>query len=73
MRESALKPALALSLHTTDAGCVASSCRARRHRADELVELADEYARASGIPTQYQWTLLAASTTATTSSSASSG
>ncbi|WP_418317446.1 RNA methyltransferase [Piscinibacter sakaiensis] len=54
-----VRPALALSLHTTDA--------ALRHRLlpkappiaiDEMVELAERYARASGYPTQYQWTLL---------------
>ncbi|GAB3473608.1 RNA methyltransferase [Azotobacter salinestris] len=54
-----VKPALALSLHSTDAE--------RRHRLlprapsmdpEELVELAEAYARRTGYPIQYQWTLL---------------
>ncbi len=55
----AVKPALALSLHTTD--------HALRRRLlpkapdiapDELVELGEAYARRTGYPIQYQWTLL---------------
>jgi 23S rRNA (adenine2503-C2)-methyltransferase len=54
-----VKPALALSLHTTQA--------ALRQRLlpnapvltpDELVELGERYARQTGYPIQYQWTLL---------------
>ncbi len=56
---STVKPALALSLHTTD--------HALRRRLlpkapdigpDELVELGEAYARRTGYPIQYQWTLL---------------
>jgi 23S rRNA (adenine2503-C2)-methyltransferase len=55
-----VKPALALSLHTTRADL-------RRHllpRApgmtpQDLVDAAEHYARATGYPIQYQWTLLA--------------
>ncbi len=60
LRESALKPALALSLHTTDAALRRQLLpRAPDIDPAELVALAEEYARSSGIPTQYQWTLLA--------------
>ncbi|MBD5800996.1 putative dual-specificity RNA methyltransferase RlmN [Azoarcus sp. Aa7] len=55
-----VKPALALSLHTTRpelrerllprAPCITPA---------ELVERGEEYARATGYPIQYQWTLLA--------------
>jgi 23S rRNA (adenine2503-C2)-methyltransferase len=54
-----VKPALALSLHTTD--------HALRRRLlpqapdiapDELIELGEVYARRTGYPIQYQWTLL---------------
>ncbi len=55
-----VKPALALSLHTTDH-------ELRRHllpkapdiAPGELVELGEAYARRTGYPIQYQWTLLA--------------
>lgn len=54
-----VKPALALSLHTTDAGLRARLLpRAPRIDPAELVELAERYARATGYPIQYQWTLL---------------
>jgi 23S rRNA (adenine2503-C2)-methyltransferase len=54
-----VRPALALSLHTTDADLrVRLLPRAPRIEPAELVELADEYARATGYPIQYQWTLL---------------
>ncbi len=54
-----VKPALALSLHTTDPELRARAAAARAaNRARELVELADRYARATGYPIQYQWTLL---------------
>jgi 23S rRNA (adenine2503-C2)-methyltransferase len=54
-----VKPALALSLHTTDAELRASLLpRAPRIAPAELVELGERYARATGYPIQYQWTLL---------------
>ncbi|HZF30797.1 MAG TPA: RNA methyltransferase [Gammaproteobacteria bacterium] len=54
-----IKPALALSLHTTKAALRAELLpRAPRIEPAELVELADEYSRATKYPTQYQWTLL---------------
>jgi 23S rRNA (adenine2503-C2)-methyltransferase len=59
LHQALVKPALALSLHTTKADL-------RRHllpRApdmtpDEVVVAGERYARASGYPIQYQWTLL---------------
>jgi len=55
-----VKPALALSLHTTKAELRARLLpRAPRIEPAELVELADAYSRATGYPIQYQWTLLA--------------
>ena len=55
-----VKPALALSLHTTDASLRARLLpHAPRIDPQELVELGEHYARASGYPIQYQWTLLA--------------
>jgi len=54
-----VKPALALSLHTTDAELRARLLpRAPRIDPAELVELGERYARATGYPIQYQWTLL---------------
>jgi 23S rRNA (adenine2503-C2)-methyltransferase len=54
-----VKPALALSLHTTDAQLRRKLLpRAPRLAPDELVAAADDYARACGYPVQYQWTLL---------------
>ena len=54
-----VKPALALSLHSTNAARRAKLLpRAPRIEPDELVELGERYARASGYPIQYQWTLL---------------
>jgi len=54
-----VKPALALSLHSTDAALRARLLpQAQRIDPAELVELADGYARATGYPIQYQWTLL---------------
>ena len=54
-----VKPALALSLHTTHAGLREQLLpRAPRISPEELVELAERYARATGYPIQYQWTLL---------------
>lgn len=55
-----VKPALALSLHTTQADLRARLLpKAPRIDPDELVELGEQYARATGYPIQYQWTLLA--------------
>jgi 23S rRNA (adenine2503-C2)-methyltransferase len=54
-----VKPALALSLHTTDAALREQLLpKAPRIAPAELVELAEDYARATGYPVQYQWTLL---------------
>jgi 23S rRNA (adenine2503-C2)-methyltransferase len=54
-----VKPALALSLHSTKAELRASLLpRAPRIAPAELVRLAEHYARATTYPTQYQWTLL---------------
>jgi 23S rRNA (adenine2503-C2)-methyltransferase len=55
-----VKPALALSLHTTRADLRAQLLpRAPRLTPEELVDAGERYARASGYPIQYQWTLLA--------------
>ncbi len=55
-----VKPALALSLHSTDdARRNALLPRAPRIAVAELLEHAEAYARATGYPTQLQWTLLA--------------
>ena len=57
--EGRVKPALALSLHTTKAALRASLLpRAPRITPAALVELGERYARATGYPIQYQWTLL---------------
>jgi len=54
-----IKPALALSLHSTRADLRAQLMpRAARIDPAELVELGERYARATGYPIQYQWTLL---------------
>ena len=54
-----VKPALALSLHTTDAGLRARLLpKAPDISPGTLVEQAEIYARLSGYPIQYQWTLL---------------
>ena len=54
-----VKPALALSLHTTDAELRARLLpKAPRIDPAELVALGESYARATGYPIQYQWTLL---------------
>ncbi|MDC7704177.1 RNA methyltransferase [Vogesella indigofera] len=55
-----VKPALALSLHTTNAELRAQLLpRAPRYQPAELVALGEDYARRVGYPIQYQWTLLA--------------
>ena len=54
-----VRPALALSLHTTRADLRARLLpRAPRIDPAELVTLANDYAKATGYPIQYQWTLL---------------
>jgi 23S rRNA (adenine2503-C2)-methyltransferase len=54
-----VKPALALSLHTTRADLRAQLLpKAQAIEPAELVELGEDYARATGYPIQYQWTLL---------------
>ncbi len=60
LAQGPVKPALALSLHTTKAALRAQLLpRAPAIEPDELVELGERYARASGYPVQVQWTLLA--------------
>ena len=55
-----IKPALALSLHTTNAELRQQLLpRAPRIDPEELVELGENYARRFDYPIQYQWTLLA--------------
>jgi 23S rRNA (adenine2503-C2)-methyltransferase len=59
LHKQSVKPALALSLHTTDAALRARLLpRAPRIAVEELVERAEVYARATSYPVQYQWTLL---------------
>jgi 23S rRNA (adenine2503-C2)-methyltransferase len=54
-----VKPALALSLHTTRADLREQLLpRAPRMAPEDLVAAAEAYARATGYPIQYQWTLL---------------
>ena len=54
-----VRPALALSLHSTSAARRERLLpRAPRIAPDELVELGERYARATHYPIQYQWTLL---------------
>jgi 23S rRNA (adenine2503-C2)-methyltransferase len=54
-----VKPALALSLHTTRADLREKLLpKAPRIAPEELVELGEAYARATGYPIQYQWPLL---------------
>jgi 23S rRNA (adenine2503-C2)-methyltransferase len=57
--QQAVKPALALSLHTTQQQLRERLLpRAPRMSSEELVERGEAYARATGYPIQYQWTLL---------------
>ncbi|MDQ5946299.1 MAG: rRNA (adenine2503-C2)-methyltransferase, partial [Pseudomonadota bacterium] len=59
LEQGAVRPALALSLHTTDAALREKLLpRAPRITPEELVDRGEAYARASGYPIQYQWTLL---------------
>ena len=54
-----VKPALALSLHTTKADLrTALLPRAPRFDPQDLVDAGERYARATGYPIQYQWTLI---------------
>lgn len=54
-----VKPALAISLHTTKPELREKLLpRAPRLTPQELVELADDYGRATAYPVQFQWTLL---------------
>jgi 23S rRNA (adenine2503-C2)-methyltransferase len=54
-----VKPALALSLHTTRADLRAQLLpRAPRFDPSDLVQAGEAYARATGYPIQYQWTLI---------------
>lgn len=54
-----VRPALAISLHTTRADLRAELLpRAPAIPPEELVELAEIYARTTGYPIQYQWTLI---------------
>jgi len=57
--QSTVKAALAISLHTTDADLRRRLLpRAPDISPAELVELGEAYARRTGYPIQYQWTLL---------------
>lgn len=57
--QGVVKPALALSLHTTRPDLRAQLLpRAPRIAPAELVELGDSYGRLTAYPVQYQWTLL---------------
>jgi len=54
-----VRPALALSLHTSKPGLRAELLpRAPRLAPTEIVAAGEAYARASGYPVQYQWTLI---------------
>ncbi|MBL0206788.1 MAG: RNA methyltransferase [Propionivibrio sp.] len=54
-----VKPALAISLHSTNPDLRAQLLpRAPRIDPAKLVELGERYARSTGYPVQYQWTLL---------------
>ena len=57
--EGAVRPALALSLHTSKAALRAELLpRAPRLAPAEVVAAGEAYARASAYPVQYQWTLI---------------
>lgn len=56
---SMVRPALAISLHSTDATLRTKLLpRAPDIAIDELVERGEQYARVTGYPVQYQWTLI---------------
>lgn len=59
LTQGTVKPALALSLHTTKPALRAQLLpRAPRLTPRELVDLGETYGRATAYPVQYQWTLL---------------
>lgn len=59
LQQGRVKPALALSLHTTNAELRRRLLpRAPNLSPQELVAACESYARATGYPIQYQWTLL---------------
>jgi 23S rRNA (adenine2503-C2)-methyltransferase len=59
LAKETVKPALALSLHTTDTALRAKLLpHAPQIAIEELVERAEVYARATAYPVQYQWTLI---------------
>ena len=59
LAQGRVRPALALSLHTTDAALRRRLLpRAPNVAPEELVAAGERYARATGYPIQYQWTLL---------------
>lgn len=59
LMQSVVKPALAVSLHTTKPALREQLLpRAPRLTPTELVELGEQYGRMSVYPVQYQWTLL---------------
>lgn len=59
LADSVVKPALAVSLHSTiDEKRRQLLPKAGRISVDSLIEQAENYARATGYPTQYQWTLI---------------
>ncbi|WP_273861517.1 RNA methyltransferase [Pseudomonas sp. LA5] len=58
--QQTVRPALALSLHSTNAERRARLLpKAPRYEPSELIEQGEAYARLIGYPIQYQWTLLA--------------
>jgi 23S rRNA (adenine2503-C2)-methyltransferase len=60
LSQATVKPALAISLHTTDAALRRRLLpKAPDIAPNELAELGEVYARSTGYPIQYQWTLLA--------------
>ncbi|MEY4764829.1 MAG: hypothetical protein RI907_1502 [Pseudomonadota bacterium] len=59
LQEGDVRPALAVSLHTTRGDLRDKLLpRAPRMAIEDLVDHAERYARATGYPIQYQWTLL---------------
>jgi 23S rRNA (adenine2503-C2)-methyltransferase len=59
LAQERVKPALALSLHTTKPELRENLLpRAPRISPEELVQAGEAYARATGYPIQYQWTLM---------------
>jgi 23S rRNA (adenine2503-C2)-methyltransferase len=59
LTQQRVKPALALSLHTTKADLRLQLLpRAPRFDPADLVQAGEAYARATGYPIQYQWTLI---------------